>query len=467
MDKFNQLYQLSENAMLGSVYRLKTCLGSGSYGYVWKAEKVDTDEIIALKLPKEQSGRDRDLQEGHELLGQPKHPNLISIQWMGRIPPQKELYAIEMEYFNGHTLAFLLDKEKFITSYQRLLSLYQQVLDGVEHLHGLGIAHGDIKPQNILIQGDIVKITDFGSSLTTDDLLVRTRDNGGTILYSPPEHVALASHEYDTTHLFSHDIYSLGVLLYQLLTGRLPHDTLHQVVKHIPFPKPREISKSIAPELEEVVLKALSLKPEDRWESISAMKQAFQRATQAQLFYQSRRNHTEAHIASGEDWSSVVISLFEQEKWDDAEQIASLEYEQNQNEEALLFKLRAMHNAKRFFDLQQYFYKHKAVLDQQNRVLGDIELLALSTYIQTEQFHQALDMVGRCLKRHPEQPGLLFRKAVLLGIQARYEDSAKILLLLNRRFPRRKAILEKLVLVHQQLRDFDKAGSFERVLRKI
>jgi serine/threonine protein kinase len=94
------------------------------------------------------------------------------------------------------------------------------------------MSHGDIKPQNILVSAECVKLTDFGSSVLPEDMYARTRENGGTILYSAPEIVGVTLSTRDATARFLSDIYSLGVLLYHLVTARLPHDTLSQVARH-------------------------------------------------------------------------------------------------------------------------------------------------------------------------------------------------------------------------------------------
>ena len=108
---------------------------------------------------------------------------------MGRVSPEREWYAIEMEYFPSVTLAQMLDQgeEGFVASYARLLSVFEKVLEGCAHIHRVGMSHGDIKPQNILVSAERVKLTDFGSSILPEDMYVRTRENGGTILYSAPE----------------------------------------------------------------------------------------------------------------------------------------------------------------------------------------------------------------------------------------------------------------------------------------
>ena len=168
---------------------------------------------------------------------------------MDRVPPEREWYAIEMEYFPSVTLAQLLDEGDagFQSSYAKILGVFQQVVAGVEYLHSLGMSHGDIKPQNILVSGDQVKITDFGSSIRPEEMYARTRDNGGTILYSAPEVVGSKRRGRSREAVFAADIYSLGVLLYHLVTSQLPHDTLSQVSRHTPFPRPREINSSVCP----------------------------------------------------------------------------------------------------------------------------------------------------------------------------------------------------------------------------
>jgi serine/threonine-protein kinase len=462
----NRLFQLVPQGTLGNRYRLDQCLGDGTYGFVWKAERLEDHQIVALKIPKEQGGKNSDLEEGKRLIGAPSHPNVIQVFSMGRI--EGEVYAIEMEYFNSHTLAFLLDgrDERLVASYKYVLSLYEQVLDGVCHLHSLKLTHGDIKPQNILVQGDLVKLTDFGSSLTTQDFYVRSRENGGTILYSPPEFAGLTTRKRSGQLAISHDVYSLGVLLYQLLTGQLPHNTLAQVVRHTPFPKPREISKSIAPELEQVVLKALELEPLDRWVSVDEMRQAFKRAFAAQMSYRMEREPIIAAPPTT-DWSTQVLDLMDEQAWSDAEAAARAEFQRSQDGHAFLLMLRAAIRDERYFDALQILEASPQMLEAEAPVIGDVEQLALKAYIKTERIREALDMVGRCIQRQGELPGLLLRKASLLGVQARYKEAAELLMKLNRLLPRRYAILKRLVMVFEQMRDWEKAVSFKRVLSKL
>ncbi len=468
MRALDRLFQLVPQGTLGRLYRLDRCLGDGTYGFVWKAERLRDHEIVAVKIPKAQGGKNSDLEEGRRLVGKPPHDNVVSVNWMGRVPPEREVFVIEMEYFNSNTLAFLLDgrDERLVASYRYLLGLYEQVLDGICHLHSLEVAHGDIKPQNVLVQGDLVKLTDFGSSFTTQDFYTRSRENGGTILYSPPEFAGLTTRKSNGPLAVAHDIYSLGVLLYQLLTGQLPHDTLAQVVRHAPFPRPRELSSSIAPEIETVVTRALRKEPEHRWLSALAMREAFQEARSAQLAFRCERL-VRASGAPRTDWSTRVMELMSDHAWRQAEAAARTEYQRSGDLHAFLLMVRAAVRDRRYFDVVQILETSPEPLRSESPVRGDLEQLALEALIRTERVTDAAEMVERCIDRQGDRPGLLLRKASLLGLQARFAEAAEILVLLNRELPRRQVVLSRLVMVHEQLRDWDKAEAYRRVLRRV
>jgi len=468
MSVLDHIFRLHSGGILGNRYRLDRCLGDGTYGFVWKAERLSDHQTVALKIPKYQGGRNSDIEEGKALVGAEPHPNLVSVYWMGRIPPEHELFAIELEFFNSHTLSFLFDSqsERMALSYRSLLDLFGQVLDGVCHLHGLGITHGDIKPQNILVSGDIAKLTDFGSSLTTQDIYLRTRENGGTVFYSPPELAGLTVRKKDPSLAVAHDIYSLGVLLYQLLTGRLPHDTLAQVVRHSPFPRPAELSASIAQDLDNVVMQALQRQPEDRWPSVDAMLKAFLNARSSQAALSSPLSPS-VQSERVTDWSSRVMSFMEQEAWKDAEIAAGAEFRRSGDAHAFLLMVRAAARDSRYFDVLRILDEYPKMMDQESLVVGDLELLSLEALLRTEHINDAATMIDRCLDRQGDNNGLLLRKASILGLQARYNEAAQILIILNQRLPRRRAILKRLVLVHEQMRDTEMAEAFRKALAKL
>ena len=94
----NRFFIPREDKLLGERYQLLEQLGDGSYGWVWRAEKLDTGNIVALKIPKEQGASNDDLAEGAALVNQGSHPNVVSIYWMGRVPPQREWYVISSRF---------------------------------------------------------------------------------------------------------------------------------------------------------------------------------------------------------------------------------------------------------------------------------------------------------------------------------------------------------------------------------
>jgi serine/threonine-protein kinase len=452
---------------LGNRYELLECLGDGSYGWVWKAQRIADGAIVAVKIPKAQGKRNEELAEGSPLVGQTPHASVIDVYWMGRIPPEREWYAIEMEYFPSVTLAQMLDKgeEGFVASYAKLLAVFEQVLEGCAHLHRLGMSHGDIKPQNILVSADRVKLTDFGSSVLPEDMYARTRENGGTILYSAPEIVGATLSTRDASARFQSDIYSLGVLLYHLVTARLPHDTLSQVARHVPFPRARELNTSVSQALDDFIDRSLRLSPDERWSSVDAMLGSFQHARRAQVEFTPTRA-VALPRALTEDWSTQAVRLVESGDYRDAELIARAEFESSRDEQAFLLMVQASYREGRFFDCIRDLEDRRDVVDSLTPVGAELRRLALSAYLEVRQIDSARLFVKRCLAETPEAPDLILKAASILALDAKYEEAAEQLLELHRRLPGKPAILRRLVAVFEQMRDTGKAAAFLRAYRK-
>ena len=457
----NRFFIPREDKRLGDRYELLECLGDGTHGWVWRAQRLEDNRIVAVKIPKEQGAKNEDLAEGERLVGKVSHPNVVSVHWMGRVPPEREWYAIEMEYFPSLTLAQLLDRgeQGFVASYSRILDLYQQVLAGIEYLHSLGMAHGDIKPQNILVSNDQVKLTDFGSSVLPEEIYARSRHNGGTVLYSAPEVAGTMGYGKGSRAFFPADVYSLGVLLYHLVTSRLPHDTLSQVVRHTPFPRPREINSSVSPALEDFILHCFAFMPEDRWPLVTEMVNAFQRVKQAQLEYHPIRTHSSRNEPT-EDWSSQAMQFFADESYVQAENVAYAEFEESRDPHAFLLMISAAYRDGRYFDCIREIEKYPDMITGHSSVRRDLQHIALSSYIETRNVIRAKELVEELILDEGEKPSLLLKKASLLALEARYEEASRILLELNRQYPAQPAIQKRLVLVFEQIRDIGKAAAF-------
>jgi eukaryotic-like serine/threonine-protein kinase len=452
---------------LGGRYELIECLGDGSYGWVWRAQRLSDGAIVAVKIPKAQGKRNEDLAEGSPLVGQPPHPCVVDVYWMGRVPPEREWYAIEMEYFPSMTLAQLLDSGDagFVASYDKLLGVFEQVLRGCAHLHRVGMSHGDIKPQNILVSDDRVKLTDFGSSILPEDMYARTRENGGTILYSAPEIVGATMSTRDNDARFLSDIYSLGVLLYHLVTARLPHDTLSQVARHVPFPRAREVNSSVSQPLDELIDRCLKLTPGERWPSVDVMLDAFRAVRRAQLQFTPTRTQAMPR-ATHEDWSSQAVRLVEAGDYRDAELVARAEFESTRDAQAFLLMVQASYREGRYFDCIRDLEARPDVVDVPTPTGAELRRLALSAYLEVRHVDRARAFVERCLAETPDAPELLLKHASILALDAKYEDAAEQLMALNRRLPGKPAILRRLVAVFEQMRDTGKAAAFLRAYQK-
>jgi hypothetical protein len=452
---------------LGNRYELVECLGDGSYGWVWKAQRMADGAIVAVKIPKAQGKRNEELAEGSPLVGQTPHPSVVDVYWMGRVPPEREWYAIEMEYFPSVTLAQMLDQgeEGFVASYSRLLGVFEQVLEGCAHLHHVGMSHGDIKPQNILVSAERVKLTDFGSSVLPEDMYARTRENGGTILYSAPEIVGATLATRDASARYLSDIYSLGVLLYHLATARLPHDTLSQVARHVPFARARELNSSVSQSLDDFIDRCLKLAPEERWPTVDAMLAAFRHVRRAQLEFTPTRAVAPTRAAH-EDWSTQAVRLVEHGDYRDAELVARAEFESSRDEQAFLMMVQASYREGRFFDCIRDIEARPDVVDSPTPAGAELRRLALAAYLEVRQVDQARTFVGRCLAETPEAPDLLLKQASILALDAKYEQAAEQLLTLHRRLPGKPAILRRLVAVFEQMRDTGKAAAFLRAYQK-
>lgn len=453
---------------LGNRYELLEPLGDGSHGSVWRAARISDNKIVAVKIPREQGAATEQLKEGAPLIGRDSHPNVVSIYWMGWVPPANDYFAIEMEYFPSDTLAELLDhgNSGFVSSYTKLLGLYLEVLTGVAHLHQLGMCHGDIKPHNILVSGDRAKITDFGSSVWPEDMYARTRENGGTILYSAPELASTLRRGKTMEELYSGDVYSLGVLLYHTVTGDLPHDTPNQVVNHSPFPRPREINTSVCPAVEEVILRCMAREPGDRYRTIDELVVAAGRAKQAQIEYIPEKtiSSTRERVV---DWSSDAIEYFEKSDYARAEHVAREEFQSTRNPHAFVVMVNAAMRAERYFDALRVMDENADMIDDASSARSDLHFAKLKALLETANVARAETLLSEMIDRYGETPDLLFKKASVLGMQANYDEACEILLRLNRDFPDRPAILRRLVIVHEQLRDIQRAAAFVKAYQRI
>jgi serine/threonine protein kinase len=263
---------MNAEALAGGRYRIEDVLGRGGMGAVYRARDAELERPVAVKLLAEHLAdqpafHDRFLREAR-LAAQLSHPNIVQVFDVGE---EDGSPFIVMECVEGSTLADEL-KERGRLAPEEVVDLALQICGGLEHAHAAGLVHRDIKPQNLLLRPDgTVKIADFGIARAAETTrLTQMGSVLGTAAYLSPEQ---ALGEEVTA---SADLYSLGCVLYELLTGRTPYvfSTLPElVVKHREetITPVRELRPDVPERLEAAVMHALARNPDYRPESAAAL----------------------------------------------------------------------------------------------------------------------------------------------------------------------------------------------------
>jgi serine/threonine protein kinase len=244
--------------ILGNKFELLEPLGHGSFGDVWKARRLADDAIVALKIPRDWELGAEVLRREPELMQAFNHPNIVRVYGFHTLG---SLFIIEMEYVAGYNLADVLDgvNRNNPLSYRRILLWTKQILEGLQTIHAANVVHGDIKPQNVLIgPNDEAKLVDFGTSRRLEDVWVWTRRQG-TEAYWAPE-VA-----FEEQRGLVSDIYSVGIMLYEMVVGELPYKSPFQLASGLVVKRPREVNPNAPTQLEAIILRAIARNPEDRY----------------------------------------------------------------------------------------------------------------------------------------------------------------------------------------------------------
>src|SRR5262245_7053921 len=254
-------------------YEVLNELGKGAMGVVYLAKDPVIGRLVAIKTIKNsQSGEDdsesREFRERFvreaQTAGILSHPNIVTIHDIGE-DTESHASFIAMEYIEGRNLKSLLgEKQKF--SWDEIADLIAQIAEALDYAHRKGIIHRDIKPANIILTTDSkVKITDFGIAKVASSNLTTTGQFLGTPNYMSPEQVSGAPVDGRS------DIFSLGVVLYELLTGRKPFqgDNLTAIsykIVHEDFTPPADLSSEIPPEFNPIVARAMAKDPWNRYQ---------------------------------------------------------------------------------------------------------------------------------------------------------------------------------------------------------
>jgi len=259
-------------------YRLEDRLGVGGMGIVFRATDTRLDRIVALKflpehMAKDRSARKRFLVEAQSA-GQLEHPNICTIHEVGETSDGR--FFIAMPCYEGETLQERLKRGPL--SSPDATDLVRQIAAGLQRAHDHDIVHRDIKPANLMLTSDgVVKILDFGLAKTADVSLTATGGTVGTVRYMSPEQIHGKAVDHRT------DVWSLGVVMFESLTGQLPFDGPHAVavirsVLDDTPPLPSSVCSDLPATFDDVILRAFERDPASRYATISDLSAAFERS---------------------------------------------------------------------------------------------------------------------------------------------------------------------------------------------
>jgi serine/threonine protein kinase len=233
-------------------YKILSTIGSGGFGTVYLAEDTWIDKKVALKVPHKQGVDFGELLREPRLLASLNHPNIVTILTAEK---QENVFFIVMEFVPGETLEAIIAREGAL-DVSRALDYTCQISNAVDHAHRQGVLHRDLRPSNVLVtENGMLKVADFGTSR-----FLEIAAHGTTVIGSPPY---MAPEQFLGKAVFASDIYSLGVTMYQMMTGMMPYDTpspadIERLMRGELVTAPRLKNPKIPKVISDIVVKAMA-----------------------------------------------------------------------------------------------------------------------------------------------------------------------------------------------------------------
>ncbi|WP_233269528.1 Stk1 family PASTA domain-containing Ser/Thr kinase [Alteribacillus sp. YIM 98480] len=302
-------------------YQIQDKIGGGGMAHVYKAQDIILERSVAVKVLQPQYNTDeefirrfhREAQAATSLA----HPNIVNIYDVGE---EENLYYIVMEYIEGETLKEKIQQQGPLPLEQSV-GLMNEILGAIGHAHANGIVHRDIKPHNILINHNgEAKVTDFGiARAASAATITHTNSVMGSVHYLSPEQAKGGRITAQS------DIYSLGVVLYEMVTGSLPYtgdSAVSIALKHLqePLPLPSEKRPGLPQSLENVILKATVKDPLERFDSVFTMQDDLKT-----VLSMERRNEAPYILPEDEDATKAVPIIKDEDGFAEETKVAPSE----------------------------------------------------------------------------------------------------------------------------------------------
>jgi len=443
---------------LGSNYELETLVGTGQFGQVWRAKKLNppSDIPVALKVPLDPNrGEEVLMADGKYMLDLPRHPGIVAVNWQGRIG---SMWVVEMEFINGLPLTRIMDDVGHWSkiTFEDIFRWFAGVAEALKYLHSKQLSHGDIKPDNLLLD-DIsgrLKLIDFGTSRRLTDNLVRTTCHAGTWAYQAPE-IQLANVRGTVS-----DLYSVGAVLYHVTTGRLPRPGVHELITSAPITRPRQFNPEIPKELDTLIMDLLVDDPQRRLPDAETLQNRLQALLPSKHLEKVPKLQP---LPPGTGYLDRAASLLAQGKKEEARDAASsatlhstglipaLELYARLSDE-LGYTEDAISAYKRLLALEKTAGEMRRAAESQ---LADI-------FLRLHRYEEAEAYVEAAIKIEPTTRAMLFKAAVVLGACTKLDRALNLLDKVLTKDPQDSAALEKKTLVLWLLHRYEEAAQIAR-----
>ena len=264
-------------------------MAAAGFGSVYLAEDTWIDKKVALKVPHKQNLDFSEMVKEPRLLASMSHPNIVTVLTAEK---QENVFFIVMEYVTGETLEHIIMREGAL-DLNRALDFTCQICNAVDHAHRAGILHRDLRPGNMLVSDKgMLKVTDFGTSR-----FLEIAAHGTTVIGSPSY---MAPEQFHGKAVFASDVYSVGVTMYQMLTGSLPYATpapadIERLMRSELVTAPRLRNSKIPRAINDIILKALEPDLTTRYQRASELLEATLAARETGPRKATRRGATPSH----------------------------------------------------------------------------------------------------------------------------------------------------------------------------